>query len=130
MLKLAEIGVLCVFVPLIACGDDGGAGGAGGTGGVAAGGSPAGGGGATAVCEPQFTITPTDCTDACIPLGNDGNVYCTNVCETNDDCRGPTECAASATAESLCLPPCEPMCPSEAFCDDQTYPGFCVPIGL
>ncbi len=131
MIKPADVLTTILLVGCTACGDDATSGGGGaGAGGAGVAGAPQGGSGGEAVvsCDPYYTFTLSDCTGACVPFGEEGNVFCTNACESNEDCLGNSQCASPGTAQSLCLPPCEPVCPSEAFCDTETYPGFCVPI--
>src|SRR4051812_30703942 len=92
--------LLFVFAASAACGDDTNAGGGGsGAAGAAAAGAPQGGAGGDVgvVCEPYYTSSTTDCTGGCIPFGMNGNVFCTNACDSNAECGMNTECAPSAT---------------------------------
>lgn len=117
----------------VACGDDSSVGGSAGTGdggGTPVGGASAGGGaGGTPACEPTYVPGTDSCPEGCEQLGEQAPVFCTNTCASQADCASWTECADSPTEESRCLPPCGDACPGEAYCDDEVYPGYCLPIG-
>ncbi len=129
-----KIGGLVVVLVAMGCGDDtastGGNSGNGGGGSNGGSANVGGTGGAGPTCAPQYSTTPVDCPEGCIPIGPPTTTYCTSACTSSEDCTGTQECAQSATEPSVCLPPCDVGCDPNAYCDATTfYPGYCIPIG-